>query len=424
MTTRWSVDGLAVENHALTLMREITQYLSLHNGSVSIQMGQYEYLADALFGLIDHGYTIDDDTLFDELEESLRAIFKTDGTLSDAKKLLRELDRRCGILLANQSDYVLITSVSVHGGIPKARNINGCIINFHEFLPEKYRQARESLLQIPNPAKVNCENDGYLFVEVLVKSVNERTAFLTAAEALAVFRALCQLHLSKSVQMFLGPGLRHKYPTELAFRLGNIHTIHLPSGDKADEVHWYENLPNLSKPGKINQLQVIDERLDRQLLKLEAASREYRQFCLRSLHAFAEALDTRDAEAQFVKLWLCLELLTGADDAKQIIKRVSFFYGDQQVAAAQLRALRAARNSHVHAGAKPARMDMKNFRLAIFVENLLTFAIGNHFGCERASEWHEFMNTTTDVKSIDQQILRLEMVKKFSKPNNVELLDR
>ena len=420
MASKWSADGQEVENSARALLGEMNQFMSLENGTVTTRMGHYAFLADALYGLAKHHYAIDDDTIFREFENSIREQFKRDGKLSDPKRLMAEFDQRCQKLLAVQSSFILITSIGLRRGVPKFRIINGCAIKFHRELPKKYQKARSKFLEIKNPINVNAENDGYLFVVCRVKGINALTAFNAGLEALAIYRALCQLQFARRINVFGGPGMTPKYSSELAFRLGNIHTMHLENGSGATETMWHQDLPNFYKPTNVTRIDVVEKRMGQMLRKLNGAPDGYRKFCGRVLLAFAEALDTNDGEARFVKLWLCLELLTGADDAKRIIKRVSFFYAEQEISSAQLQALRAARNSHVHAGTKPARMDLKNFRLAEFVEHLLVFVISNHFKFTRESQWHDFMSTTTDVKSIDEQIERLRLVKKFTKASEVE----
>jgi hypothetical protein len=416
MTTRWFTDGQQTENCALALMAEIVQYLSLNGESVSITMGQYEFLFDALFGLIDHDYSIDEDTLIRQLEDSLRNCFRMDGKLSDAKKLLKEFDERCGQLLSKQSNYVFITTMNLCRVVPSNRTVNGCLIKFHAKLPRKYRNARANLLKVKNHIAVNTENEDYVFVEVRTRGVNDLTAFTVAVEALTVYRGLCHLHFVKSVQLFAGPGDTDLYPLESTLKLGNIHTMHHADGKPAREAHWFEDNPNFTKAITVEKFEIVDERLGRMLRTIKLATKDYQAFCAKALLTYVDALDTRDPEAKFVKLWLCLELLTGVDDAKNIIKRVAFFYVDPDIITAQLRALRAARNSHVHAGAKPVRLGIKNFRLCEFIEHLLVFVISNHFKFEKPSQWGNFMATTTDFKSIDEQIRRLKMVKKFAAP--------
>lgn len=421
MAARWWVDGLTMENYARALMGEIAPLMSVEDGKVSILMGQYEFLSDSLFGLLEHGYAIDHTTLFHAFEDALRECFKVDQKLSAPKKLAAEFDKKCGKLLSKQSEFILITSINLKVGVFQARSIRGCALKFYRNLPRKYVKGRNTLLAIKNSINVNVENDGYLFVEVKTRNINDRTAFEFATEALAIYRAIYQLFFSNPIQMFAGPEMSHKYPSDLALKLGNIHTMHLESGESAADAHWFEDHPNFSEPINVSDIAGLDKNVAKMLRKLTNWSQEYRGFCERILLAFADAMDTRDPEAHFVKLWLCLELLTGADDAKTIIKRVSFFYAQQDIAAAQLRALRAARNSHVHAGATPGRMDLKNFRLGVFVEHLFVFALANHFKFSRISQWHDFMSTTTDGKSIAEQIARLKMVRKFASPAEINV---
>lgn len=419
MATRWYVDGLPVENLARDLMTEMASSMSLVNGQVSMNVGEFDFLADSLFGLIEHHYSIDDETLYGEFLAALRECFRADEKLSDAKSLLARFDKRCGALLSKRSDYVFISSLNLAGALPKARTINGCLIKFHRTLPRHFRKARATLLQVKNPIKVNDENEGYLFVEVRVSGVNDLAAFEAAMEALAIYRGLVQLHVAKKISLFAGPSLSHRYPAEATVKLGNIHTMHRVGGEPAREAHWYEDFPNASPPTTIAKFKDADDRIGRMLQKIQRAPLEYQEFCTKFILAYTNAMDTRDEEAKLVKFWLCLELLTGADDAKNIIKRIAFFYSNQKLVTAQLRALRAARNSHVHAGTKPVRLSLKNFMLVEFIENLIVFVVSNHFKFETRQQWWDFMSTTTDIKSIDQQISRLKMVKKFALPSSL-----
>ncbi|PIL39200.1 hypothetical protein CR103_14025 [Massilia psychrophila] len=397
-------------------MAEMALSMSLTNGRVSIAVGDYEFYADALFGLLDHSYTIDEETLYREFESAVRDLFRESDSFSDPKKLLLKFDKRCGALLAKKSTFVVITSVNLKDAVPRGRTVNQCAIRFHKTLPRKFRSARAALLKVENSVGINVENDGYLFVEVTVTAVNDYTAFEMAMEALAVYRGLIQLHVSKTINQFAGPTLAHRYPAEPQLKLGNIHTVHTAEGGPIQNAHWFEETINKDPAIEGENFAAADDGVRRFLRKMTNSSPEFSQFCTKFIAAYTTALDTRDADAKLVRFWLCLELLTGADDAKNIIKRIAFFYSNQEVVVAQLKALRSARNSHVHAGAKPPRVALKNFVLVGFIENLIVFVVSNHFKFDNRQQWWDFMSTTTDIKSIDEQIARLRMVKKFARP--------
>lgn len=418
MVSKWCTDGIAMDNFARILMAEMAKDMSVTGESVGIRVGQFEFLSDALFGLIKHDYSFDDDTLFKFFTTALKTYYKKDQKLSNATNFLREFDKECGNALSKQQEFSFISALGVKELVPLSRVIDGCSIRFHRELPKKYRVSRARLLSIHNLINVHLENEDYIFVEIRTSSFNAHTAFSMAREALAVYRALWELHLGKKISLFTGPGL-HKFPAEASLKIGNLHTVHCPDGSAATEAHWYEDTPQSNPPIYIRDPNPAEASIGKMLKKLARASKEYQVFCRKALLAYMDALDTSDREAKFVKLWLCLELLTGADDAKSIIRRVAFFYTDQEIVTAQLRALRAARNSHVHAGTKPLRLDVKSFKLCEYVEQLLSFVIYNHFKFVTSSQWHDFMSTTTDVKSIDEQIRRLKMVKRFAAPRQV-----
>ena len=114
-----------------------------------------------------------------------------------------------------------------------------------------------------------------------------------------------------------------------------------------------------------------------------------------------------------MKLWLTLELITDADDAKTIIKRVSFFYKDRAVEKAILQSLRGARNDNVHAGEELPNVELKNFQLCKYIELLLRFFLENPFKYEKLHELRTFISSKTEVSAIDDEIKRLKLVKKF-----------
>lgn len=415
MGSKWEADGQDAENLALAVMREMATDMSLSNGQVGVKLGEYEFAADALYGLIKHDFDMADETLFKEFDKSLKHCFKQDQGLTSAKKLLSEFDRRCGALLRGSKEHVLVTTLSLAKAAPRRRKVQGCEISFHAKLPAKYRAERARVIQFKNKHNVNVENEGYVFAVVKVNAPDNHTAFERGMDALSIYRGLCQLHTRKTIRMFPRDG-DSRYPSDSALKLGNLHTMHGVDGKVSIEAHWFEDFPRHEPPTTFDGLPLLEQEVGKLLAKLARAPAPYRAFCEKLLLNYVAAIDCQDPEARFVKLWLCLELITDADDAKQIIKRVVFFYAQQDFARGLLRSLRAARNSQVHGGAKPPRIGLKNFKMCEFIEHLLLVILGNHFKFSKPSQWQDFMSTTTDTASIEQQIERLKMVKKFVTP--------
>lgn len=415
MGSKWEADGLSAENLALAVMNEMAKDMSVDGDRVGVMLGDYEFAADALYGLIKHDFDMADETLFKEFDKALKHCFKQDLALTNAKKLLSEFDTRCGALLRNKKTYVMVTTLSLANAVLHRRTIKGCKISFHAKLPAKYRAERARVIQIKNKHDINVENEGYVFAVVKVSAPDNHTAFEDGMDALSIFRGLCQLHTRKAIRMFPLDG-NARYPSDPTLKLGNLHTMHGVDGKASMEAHWFEDFPRHERPTTFNGLPLLEQEVGKLLAKLARAPAPYRAFCEKLLLNYVAAIDCRDPEARFVKLWLCLELITNVDDAKQIIKRVVFFYAQQDFARGLLRSLRAARNSQVHGGAKPPRIDLKNFKMCEFIEHLLLVILGNHFKFSTSSQWQDFMSTTTDMASIDKQIEQLKMVRRFVTP--------
>ncbi|MBV6323736.1 hypothetical protein [Duganella violaceipulchra] len=249
-------------------------------------------------------------------------------------------------------------------------------------------------------------------VVIRVRAINDLTAFTEAMDSLSIYRGLWQLHIQKKIALFSMIS-DETHSSGAVVKVGNIHTVHLPDGSMTRSAHWHEDASNHEKPIEIKGFDVIEKKVGALIAKLNKATNQYHNFCGKALLSYVAAIDKVDQEARFVALWLCLELITGADDAKEIIRRTAFFFAEGDVAKAQLRSLRAARNSHVHAGVKPGGIDVKNFQMCVFVEALLGFIIINHFKFSKASEWRDFMSTATDLGTIDQQMARLRLVKRL-----------
>ena len=114
-----------------------------------------------------------------------------------------------------------------------------------------------------------------------------------------------------------------------------------------------------------------------------------------------------------MKLWSALEKLVKSDNSTIIIKRISFFYEDRAMTKSILESLRKARNINVHSGISPLNVEMKNYHLCEYLERLLRFFIDNPFNNNQLSHMLDFISSATEIRTIDDQINKLIMVKKF-----------
>lgn len=72
-----------------------------------------------------------------------------------------------------------------------------------------------------------------------------------------------------------------------------------------------------------------------------------------------------------------------------------------------------SRNVNVHTGIAPCNVEMKNYRMCMFIETWLRFFIGNPLKFKTMTDVIKFISSPTEHANIDQQIKNLRAVKKF-----------
>jgi hypothetical protein len=392
-----------------SLISDIQTYFNIgDNGSVSIKNG-IEFQIDALFSKVVHSYDLDYDVLYQNFDRAVTSVFKN-NPLTKPDEILLKFKTKCDEDLRKKNKYFLLTSISLKNNfILKRRTINGCIVNFYKEIPKKYESARYELIQKHSKLHLT-EQNNYVFVSVSVLAPDVKTAFKNSIAALDTIRAILQLGFQKNIQ-FLSPNKGHKYSSNTVISLGQVHTLHLDSGKKAWGNIWYEPDFKNKNAIKIRDFPLIEKNLTTWINNLN--KNPFYDHLLTSLTSYINALDHNEQEFRFMKLWSVIEKLVKSDETRIIIKRVSFFYENRAVTKEVLNSLRQARNINVHAGVKPLNVEMKNFNLCLYIEDLFRFFISNPFKYDDLQKVIDFISLPTELQTIDQQIENLKMVKKF-----------
>ena len=395
--------------HPQSLIFDIKSYFKIGNdGNVSYTIG-VEFQIDALFSKVIHRYDLDDSVLYRNFDNAVKSVFKS-NQLTKPDDILSTFKSKCDESLRVKNKYYLLTSISIrHSFILKRRFINGCVISFYRDIPNKYKKSRSELIQEHHELNLSEQND-YVFVTVSVTAPDVNTAFKNSIAALDTIRSVLQLGFEKNIQ-FLSPQDKNKYSSDSILSLGQVHTLHSKSGGKAWQNIWYEQDFNDKKPIKIRNGHLTESNLSSWLKKLNR--NPFSEHLLVALTSYINALDHNDQEFRFMKLWSVVEKLVKSDDTKMIIKRVSFLYENRAVTKEVLNSLRQARNINVHAGVKPFNVEMKNFNLCLYIEDLFRFFINNPFKYDKLQKVIDFISLPTELQSIDQQIKNLKTVKKF-----------
>lgn len=403
MKVKWENDS-----YPQSLLKDIKDQLSINEeGNVTQKIG-IDFSIDGLFGRVLHPYSLDYEVLFSIFCKSVRNTYKL-NRLKNPDCILDEFEKICEDRLKVKNEYVLVTSLSIKNQIPKRRKINGCWISFTRNLSNKYRKERAALADSYPHLKL-VEQEGYVHVVVSLTSSDVKTAFKTAMGALDIFRAILQIGFRKPIN-FLGYSKKEEYPSDSIVSLGQLHTLHLKNGKKASETVWYEESFRGKPPISIRNMQKIEDNVAYFIRKINKSF--FQEHISNALKNYINALDVVDLEYRYMKLWSTIEQLIKSDNSSVIIKRVSFFYDDRSSNKQLLESLRKARNVTAHAGVSPCNIEMKNYRLCMYIDDILRFFISNPFRYEKLSKLLEFISLSTEAATIDEQIKNLKKVKLF-----------
>lgn len=394
------------------LIEIIKSNLSLTgDGQVSHTIGLELYFDD-LFGKVIHAYKLDHDVLFREFTIAIKETFQK-NKLSNQDAILQAFKARCNKILGKKEKYILLTSISLNNTyLPKRRKVNNCTVSFSKKVPVKYRKARKKLLS-QHPKLDLSEQEDFLFVSVSVKAPNIETAYISAVGALDIIRAIWQIGFKKNIN-FLSSSKDHEYPTDSIISLGQVHTLHLGNGKEVTGGLRYEPRYQKRQATKPKKFSVTESNLEGQISKIKNSP--FQEHLNTSLTSYINALDHNVQEFRFMKLWSALEKISNTDDSKILIKRVSFFYENREANKAVLESLRKARNINAHSGIKPYNVEMKNFKMCKYLEDLIRFFIDNPFKYKNLAQIIAFISLPTELQTIDEQIANLNTVKKFMGP--------
>lgn len=411
MKAKWkkSSDGGSPQ----ALINELEKHINISKkNDVSFRL-EYIFPLDSLFGKIEHSFDLDHDSLFSQFKKTITELYKKEKNL-DQQKILQLFSRKCNLTLSRKSKYKLLTSINLPiKNIPKRRTVNGCTLYFSKSIPKKYKTAREDAIKLDTENKLSEQKD-YIYVIISVEAINHESAFVKGMNSLDIIRGIWQLGFVKNIN-FLHMENEHKYRTDSTISIGKVHTIHHESGRLVNKDYsqgiWYQK-DYIEKPlADIRNFSVTENHLDTQLKNIRKSP--FSDHIFKCITNYINSLDHSDQEFRFMKLNTTLEKIVDTDDTRTLIKRVSFFYKNRSFTKASLESLRQARNISVHVGAKPYNVELKNFQICLYINDLMRFFIKNPFKYEKLSDVIKFISLPTSLETIDEEIEKLKMVKVF-----------
>jgi len=338
-----------------------------------------------------------------------KAIFQTaeKGTIT-RERLLATLNRLINEYLQQPvRRYVLATSLSISLvaslKMPRLRQGN-TVIMFGQW-PARFYQERVRILEYAQHVLHAEIPRNYLEVRV---SINARTVYEAADNALRMLdliRGVWNLQENWRHRIRWSSGRREPVNKIL---LGPLHTLHDTRGREVTSIWWYE--PKYS--GAVRVFRLTDDNIQKMYTFLKGTQKRlsklpYREQMEEAIIRYTRALDERDWEGSFLRLWGVLELLTGNPDTyKVIIRRVSWLFGEgeNEYHKQVLHHLKEYRNGIVHYDESSHAAETYLYQLKYYVEVLIRFHLWNRFGFKSLEEVWEFLDMPTQVEEIARQL--------------------
>jgi hypothetical protein len=334
------------------------------------------------------------------------------GTIT-AKSLLAEINKLTSTYLQKPLvRYVLVTTLSIssRAAIHRIR-FQGVTIVFGPHLNKSFRESRNKLKSLAKPNLFVEIPNNYVFVKVILLARSAHEAADEALNSLDIIRGNWNWFYNRIQPSRMSFGKRKPVNKII---LGPIHTLHFPNGKLATEAWWYEtkrfeNLEPYDVTNDIANFYKFLRNVRNNLAKCNYHKRIEDAICL-----YTRALDEWDWYGAFLKLWSVLEQLTNTDDSyKTTIRRASFVFEDRNFCQQVLRHLKDYRNKFVHEAADNSEIETYIYQLNNFVEQLLSFHLGNKYGFESIEEASEFLDLPSDKKELSSRIKIMKYAQKY-----------
>lgn len=228
-------------------------------------------------------------------------------------------------------------------------------------------------------------------------------AGIVALDTIDLLRGIWNFALNRKRHVILHVGKRDPINKIL---LGPLHSLHYPNGKRLPDPFWYD-------PTYIEPVSPIDLRrnwdslrsFERQVRKRLSKSHS-RTFMEEAFRRYAVALDERNHETAFLKLWSLLEHLTRTttkDSHKVTVARAISVWSDRAFHQEVLHHLRDYRNSAVHMDQRNEEITKLLYQLKRYVEALLEFHIFHGYKFVNPGEITSFFDIPTDKAILTQQ---------------------
>lgn len=194
--------------------------------------------------------------------------------------------------------------------------------------------------------------------------------------------------------------------------MGSIHTLHRPDGSSAVDGIWFDPIFTKARPFEFLDPVKLHSNCNKALRQIAKCA--YREAIISALIRFARALDERDPNTAFLKLWGAFESLssTANADYERLVNQCAFLFSDRDYHLQMLEHLRLYRNSTVHVGEESSRARNYCYQLQFYFMRLAWFHINNASKFRSLEECNFFLESPTERIELKRQIhLRRQALK-------------
>jgi hypothetical protein len=298
--------------------------------------------------------------------------------------------------------FVLSTSISIRRlSILERIYIGRTQIIFENQLPRRFiQEATELRREAENILYADPPNN-YMAVRVHQSAKSPIEAAYEALDAVDVIRGIWNLYENKRHYTRWSMG-GNPLPVNKVI-LGPYHLLHFPNGKLASTSRWWYEQSYLGAvaPHRFNDLSRLNKYTSD--IRNRLAKSHYGGDLEGAIIRYTRALDERDWNHAFIRLWGVLELLTDTIRLShdQTIKRAAFIYQDHEYHLQILKQLRDYRNRTIHADAENSEMESFLYQLKNFIEDLLYFHLGNNFGFKTIQDAGNFLGLPRDKEALN-----------------------
>lgn len=365
------------------------------DGRISYSGFEYHEIFASLFSLLDVPTSISTEVDMDSLVSKALGQAAQAGPLTKEGILKRLNDVAKNELSTREIEYALLTSISMGTTLPFRRlNLESVVIKaINGPFPKKY-DSRNSIIK-PKQEKLSLNHHNYTKIIISTKAKSFRGAATKALNAIDLARSFASLFANSSMEL-----MGSAYAPINKIRLGQVHTLHLPSGKAATGLFWYD--PNFSeaKAYEHKNPETLKKHFHWCLKQLDRCP--YQVTLKEGLLRYVRSLDESDHNSAAIKLWGALEALASPGDARydKIIKRCSFLFAEVDYHYQILEHLREFRNRSIHAGDQSERAKTFCYQMQFYFRELVLFHLSNAGSFKNIEEANDFLDLPTDAAAL------------------------